>query len=206
VAAFGGVPGFRVMPGTYTARLTVGDAASLSESFEVRGDPRIDAANTDFAANQRFLSTIADALVELHSGVNDIRDVRDQVNSVVQQARDAELPGAEALDDAGQVLADSIGVLEEVMFQKRRQTQQDMVAYAGMLDTQLGTLGGEVDGTDLPPNAGAAERLGDLETEWSAARAMLNRVLGDMLDDFNRLARESGVPAIITKSERRTVS
>jgi photosystem II stability/assembly factor-like uncharacterized protein len=206
VAAFGGVPGFRVMPGTYTARLRLGDAASLSESFEVRGDPRIDAADTDFAANQRFLSTIADALVELHGGVNDIRDVRDQVNSVVQQARDAELPGAEALDGAGQVLADSIGVLEDVLFQKRRQTQQDMVAYAGMLDTQLGTLGGEVDGTDLPPNAGAAERLGDLETEWSAARAMLNRVLGDMLDDFNRLARESGVPAIITKSERRTVS
>jgi hypothetical protein len=128
------------------------------------------------------------------------------VNSVVQQARDAELAGAEALDDAGQVLADSIGVLEDVLFQKRRQTQQDMVAFAGMLDTQLGTLGGEVDGTDLPPNAGATERLVDLEGEWAAARAMLNRVLGDMLDDFNRLARESGVPAIITKSERRTVS
>lgn len=206
VPAFGGVPGFRVMPGTYAARLTVGEGNPLSETFEVRGDPRIDASMTDFAANQRFLNAIGSAVTELHVGVNDIRDVRDQVDAVLGQARDADIPGLEALSGVGEALADSIGALEDVMFQKRRQTQQDMVAFAGMLDTQLGTLAGEVDGSDLPPSSGALERLGDLEVEWGEARAMLNRVLGDLLDEFNRLAREAGVPAIITRSERRTVS
>jgi hypothetical protein len=205
VPAFGGLAGFRVMPGTYTARLAVG-GETLTESFEVRGDPRIDPAMTDFAANQRFLNAIGAAVTELHVGVNDIRDVRGQVDAVVQQARAAGLPAADDLAELGTTLTDSIGVLEDVMFQKRRQTQQDMVAFAGMLDTQLGTLAGEVDGSDLPPSAGAEVRLADLEVEWGEARAMLNRVLGDLLNDFNRLARESGVPAVITRSERRTVS
>ncbi|MDH3734559.1 MAG: glycosyl hydrolase [Gemmatimonadota bacterium] len=205
VPAFGGVPGFRVMPGTYQARLTVA-ANAMTETFEVRGDPRIDPSMTDFAANQRFLNAIGAAVTELHVGVNDIRDVREQIGAVLAQAGDADLTGLEALTEAGEALTDSIGVLEDVMFQKRRRTQQDMVAFAGMLDTQLGTLAGEVDGTDLPPTGGALERLGDLEVEWGEARAMLGRVLGDLLDDFNRLAREAGVPAIITRSERRTVS
>jgi hypothetical protein len=129
-----------------------------------------------------------------------------QVNAIVSGARDADLAAADALAEAGTALADSITALEDVMIQKRRRTQQDMVAFAGLLDTQLSSLAGEVDGTDLPPTAGAEERLSDLEVEWTDARARLGRVLGDMLDAFNRLARESGVPAIITKSERRTVS
>lgn len=206
VGAFGGVQGFRVMPGSYTATLSVGDAGPLTAAFEVRGDPRVDPAETDFAASQRFLNAIHDALVELHKGVNEIRDVRDQVEAVVEQAERAELSGADALEEAGTELADAIGELEDVLFQKQRRTQQDMVAFAGLLDTQLGTLAGEVDGTDLAPNAGALERLSDLEVEWSDARAQLDHVLGEMLDAFNRLARDAGVPAIITRSERRTVS
>ena len=206
VAAFGGVPGFRVMPGTYTVRLSVGDAAPLSAALEVRGDPRIPPEETDFAANQRFLNAIDAALTELHTGVNDIRDVRGQVKAVLEQARAAELPAADELDESGAELTEAIDALEDLMFQKRRQTQQDMVAFKGLLDTQLGTLAGEVDGTDLPPTAGATERLADLEVEWAAARAELGRVLGEMLDSFNRLARDSGVPAIITRSGRRTVS
>ena len=205
VPAFGGAAGFRVMPGTYVVRLTVGDD-EWAHNLQVHGDPRIDPSMTDFTANQSFLNAIGTALTELHVGVNDIRDVREQVGTVLEQAGAAGIQGLEALETAGEALSDSIDVLEDVLFQKRRQTQQDMVAFAGMLDTQLGTLAGEVDGTDLPPTRGALERLEDLEVEWGEARAMLTRVLGDLLDEFNRLAREAGVPAIITRSERRTVS
>ncbi|MCG8467248.1 MAG: glycosyl hydrolase [Gemmatimonadetes bacterium] len=203
---FGDAGGYRVLPGRYTARLTVGDAPSLSESFEVRGDPRIPAAQTDFAANRRFLETVFRSIAELHDGVNDIRDVRAQVNDVVARANDAELPAASALDEAGSALADSITALEDRLFQKRRAAQQDMVAYVGLLNMQLTALMGEVDGSDLPPSAGARERLEDLMSEWGDARARLDRVLGELLDAFNRLARDAGVPMIITRSQRRTVS
>ena len=104
------------------------------------------------------------------------------------------------------MLADSITALEDLLFQKRRQAQQDMVAYEGLLNMQLNSLIGEVDGSDLPPTAGALERLSDLEAEWSEARAALDYVLGEMLDSFNQLARDSGVPAIIIRMQRRTVS
>ncbi len=203
---FGDAQGYRVMPGTYSARLTVGDAPAQTESFEVYGDPRIPASETDFVASGRFLESVFGAIVDLHVGLNDIRDVRAQVNAVVGQASDAGLSGAEALGAAGAALADSITVLEDRLFQKRRAAQQDMVAYEGLLNMQLTALMGEVDGSDLPPRAGVLERWGDLEAEWVVEEAALSRVLGEMLDAFNQLARDSGVPAIITRSRPRAVS
>jgi len=203
---FGQAGGYRVMPGRYSVRLTVGDDAPQNASFEVRGDPRIPADQTDFAANQRFLATVFRAVTDLHDGVNDIRDVRSQVNRVVEGATEAELAGAAALEEAGTALSDSITALEDRLFQKRRAAQQDMVAYAPLLKMQLNALIGEVDGSDLPPNTGAIERLRDLEVEWGDAQAALSRVLGEMLDAFNQLARDSGVPSIITRRQRRTIS
>ena len=203
---FGDAQGYRVMPGTYGVRLTVGDVPPQTRSFEVRGDPRVPAAATDFAANGRFLESVFGAIVGLHDGVNDIRDVRSRVSDVVAQAEAAGLAGADALGEAGAALADSITVLEDRLFQKRRAAQQDMVAYEGLLNMQLTALIGEVDGSDLPPRAGVLERWGDLEAEWVVEEAALERVLGDMLDAFNRLARESGVPAVITRGRPRTVS
>ena len=203
---FGDAQGYRVMPGTYRARLTVGDEPPQTRSFEVRGDPRIPAAQTDFAANGRFLASVFGAIVGVHHGVNDIRDVRTQVREVVAQAGDAGLAGIEALETAGTALADSITALEDRLFQKRRAAQQDMVAYEGLLNMQLTALMGEVDGSDLPPRAGVLERWGDLEAEWVVEEAALARVLGDMLDAFNQLAREAGVPAVIARGRPRTVS
>ena len=205
-AFFGDAPGYRVMPGRYGVRLTVGDAPPQTQSFEVRGDPRIPASATDFAANGRFLESVFGAIVGLHSGVNDIRDVRAQVTAVIGQATEAGLSGAEALEAAGTVLADSITVLEDRLFQKRRAAQQDMVAYEGLLNMQLTALMGEVDGSDLPPRAGVLERWNDLEAEWVVEEAALVRVLGEMLDAFNQLARDSGVPAVITRTRPRAVS
>ncbi|WP_420449919.1 WD40/YVTN/BNR-like repeat-containing protein [Candidatus Palauibacter sp.] len=205
-AFFGDAQGYRVMPGTYGARLTVGDAPPQTRSFEVRGDPRIPASQTDFAANGRFLESVFGAVVNLHIGLNDIRDVRAQVNAVVGQAAEAGLSGAEALEAAGMTLADSITVLEDRLFQKRRAAQQDMVAYEALLNMQLTSLMGEVDGSDLPPRAGVLERWGDLEAEWIVEEAALSRVLGEMLDAFNQLARDSGVPAVITRGRPRAVS
>ncbi|WP_419950634.1 hypothetical protein [Candidatus Palauibacter sp.] len=194
------------MPGTYSARLTVGDAPSQTRSFEVRGDPRIPVAETDFAANGRFLESVFGAIVGLRDGLNDIRDVRSQVNAVTGQASEAGLSGAETLQAAGAVLADSITALEDRLFQKRRAAQQDMVAYEGLLNMQLTSLMGEVDGSDLPPRAGVLERWNDLEAEWAVEEAALVRVLGEMLDEFNQLARDSGVPAVIMRGRPRAVS
>ncbi|MCE2531279.1 MAG: glycosyl hydrolase, partial [Acidimicrobiia bacterium] len=105
---FGEAQGYRVTPGTYGARLTVGDAPAQTRAFEVRGDPRIPSTETDFAANERFLESVFGAIVDLHVGLNDIRDVRAQVDAVVGQASEAGLSGAEALEAAGTALTDSI--------------------------------------------------------------------------------------------------
>ena len=65
---FGDAQGYRVMPGRYSARLTVGEAPAQTREFEVRGDPRIPASQTDFVASGRFLESVFEVVVVLHGG------------------------------------------------------------------------------------------------------------------------------------------
>ncbi len=201
--AFGGVSSYRVMPGTYTVRLSVGETVATA-TLEVRGDPRLDPGETDFAANKEFLGTLARHIEELHQGVRDLRGVREQVGSLLE--RTDEVEGGDTIEEAGSALSDSLSAVEDRIVQTRRRTQQDMVNFAPLLATHLSTLMGEVDGTDLPPTAGARERLDDLGGEWAREKAALDHALGELLDAFNQLVREAGIPAVILRRERRAVS
>ena len=201
-AFFGMAAGYRVMPGTYSARLTVNGEALPEKQFRVTGDPRTPESEKDYAANRQFLEDVFGAVSELHDGVIDLRDARVKAAEVTDRVRRAEIPDADELLAAGAELADSINAAEDRLFQKRRGAQQDMVAYEGLLNMQLSALIGEVDGTDLPPTRGALDRFEDLRVQWESERAAIANILGAMLDRFNDLARQAGVPAVITPSPR----
>ncbi len=203
---FAEAPGYRVLPGAYMVRLTVGEGPALERPLRVEGDPRIPEAETDFDRNEAFLKDVFDAIRGVHEGVGDMGSVKTQVEEIVRRVTDAELPGDEELRESGSALTDSIGALEGRLFQMRRAAQQDMVAYVGLLKMQLTALVGEVDGSDLPPREGVLERWRDLEAEWATERAALEHVFGEMLDEFNRLVRDTGIPAVITRRARRAVS
>jgi len=76
-------PGRRpmVLPGSYTARLTV-DGQSSSTPVEVRLDPRVTVSRADLEEQLAFALALREDLNRLSGIVRDLRSVRDQVKAV----------------------------------------------------------------------------------------------------------------------------
>ncbi len=185
--------GYRSMPGTYTARLTVGDS-TLTQGFEVLADPRLEPGVADYRASELFLRKVYDSLVALRESVKQIRSVRDQASALIE--RTADQPGGDEIGEAGGKLVDSLTAIEERLVQVKRETQQDRVNFPPTLNDMLLGLQGQVDNTDFPPTAGALLRLDELSADWNKEKTELQRLMGEDLEAFNTLIREKGVPAV----------
>ena len=62
----GGTLGPRVLPGTYQAKLTVGDQPPVTTSFEIRQDPRSTSTAADLKAQFDFVTSVHDKLSEVN--------------------------------------------------------------------------------------------------------------------------------------------
>ncbi len=194
IRQLGGSQGHRILPGTYTARLTVSESA-MTQDFDVLGDPRLEPGVADYRASGEFLLKVYEQVVELRESVRQIRSVREQISELVE--RTAERQGGDEIGEMGKALVDSLTSLEERLVQVNYQTQQDRVNFPPRLNDMLNGLQGELDNTDYPPTAGALSRLDELSADWSRERAELERLLAEDLEALNALVRENGVPAVV---------
>jgi hypothetical protein len=75
----GNTSGPRAVPGSYQVKLTV-DGKTLSESFEVRKDPRVPTTQEEFQKQFDLLAKIRDRFSENSNAIINIRDVKRQVD------------------------------------------------------------------------------------------------------------------------------
>src|SRR5207253_3462196 len=83
----GDTRGPRAVPGTYQARLTVGDK-TYTQSFEVMKDPRLETTAADFQKQFDLLVKIRDKFNETSDAVTRIRDARKQVDDITARVKD----------------------------------------------------------------------------------------------------------------------
>jgi hypothetical protein len=76
--------GPKVVPGTYQVKLTV-DGATLTETFEVKSDPRLTTTAAEYAKQLDLSLKIRDKLNETHNAIILIRDVKKQVDDLVKR-------------------------------------------------------------------------------------------------------------------------
>ena len=90
--------GPRAVPGTYRARLTVGEE-TREVSFRVMADPRVSATQEDFQAQFDFLIGVRDKVSEAHETVSAIRELKKQLTEL--EARVKAGPDDGSRGDAG---------------------------------------------------------------------------------------------------------
>jgi photosystem II stability/assembly factor-like uncharacterized protein len=189
----GSVTGPVVVPGTYQVRLTAG-GKSLTESFEVRRDPRLFTTQADFQKQFDLLQKIREKLTLTHEAITRLRDVRDQVKGVVDRAK-----GNKAVAEAGEALNKKLTAIEEELYQTKNQSSQDPLNFPIRLNNKLASLGGMVGGADTAPTDQALTVYEDLAGRIDAELAKLEAVLGADLDAFSKLVREQNVAVINVK-------
>ena len=186
-----------VLPGSYSARLTVGDQSS-TQSFEVIKDPRLESVTqADLVAQNELLSEIVAAFDEVHESIRTLRSVREQAKAVAERVTEAGYEGD--WTDQAKAIGDKLTELEDELIQSKAETGQDLLNFPPRLDDQFAYLYSHVYPAYGRPTQGDYERLEDLRAEVAPHLAAIQEVLDTDLTAFNEALRDAGVPGVILK-------
>ncbi len=198
---FGSLQGYRVGPGTYQARLTAGEVTQ-TQTFEVVADPRKNLTPPDFMEQQALLASIYETVDEIHASVAKMRQVRDQIKTLIAHTKGQ--PQADTVAASGKALVEKMTTWEEALVQPKQETFQDVINFPNKLNAEFIWLLGNVDAAGPPVTQGARDRHTDLSQIWDRYRAEMNVLLENDVAIFNMLIQEQAVPAIIVPTDAET--
>jgi hypothetical protein len=193
IALFGGpTNGYRVAPGRYQVRLTVGSTV-LTQPLEVRGDPRLTVSAAEVAARDSMARAINARVTEINDALLRIRDVKDQVTRFVDRAKDA--PNASAITAKGKEIGQKADTLGPRLSTKAA-NGQDIINFRNGMNAQYVFLLGNVEGNDVLTQP-VRERFAELEKLWGALKSQVDVLEQQDVPAFNKLLEEGKVEGVI---------
>jgi photosystem II stability/assembly factor-like uncharacterized protein len=187
----GGTMGPRVIPGTYTAKLTVGDQPPQTVQFEVKQDPRSSASAADLKAQYDFVMSVHDKLTEVNQSITRIREVRRSLTDIKKRVNDNKTVVAAAND-----LDKKMTAVEEALYQTKNRSSQDPLNFPIRLNDKLAGVGDSAATGSFAPTAQHIAVRDELVAQIDAELAKLKAIWDTDLPAFNKLVRDQNVPAV----------
>jgi len=184
----GSLTGPRVPPGTYTVRLTV-DGNAQTQSFEVKGDPRLTTTPEEYTKQVTLALQIRDKLSDTNQGVIRIREIRKQLDEYARR-------DDKRVADAAKALTQKLTAVEEELYQTKNRASEDPLNFPIKLNNKLAHVLGLVEGSDDQPTQQSYMVYEDLATRVNGQLKALDGLLTSDLSAFNKLIHDSNVPAI----------
>lgn len=188
------VDGYVIAPGTYTARLSVGDD-SFEQSFSVAWDPRLDIAPTLISEQTTMVGQAFDMLAELQQSVISMRKAKKQAKTIAEANDDHE-----ALKAAGDAAVEAIEAWEKGLINTEREFFQDVLNWPDKLHSDLQFLVGSLNGGIPPVNAGTKQRFEDVAAIYRDAMMARDAVVSGEIAAFNQAFADSGRAAVAVPS------
>lgn len=188
------VDGYIVGPGTYTARLTVGDN-TFDQSFNVAWDPRLDTPASQITEQTELAGQAFNMLAELQQSVISMRKAKKQAKTIAGANSDDE-----ALKAAGDAVVEAIEAWEKGLINTEREFFQDVLNWPDKLHSDLQFLLGSLNGGIPPVNAGTRQRFDDVAAIFRDAMAARDAVVAGEINAFNEAFAASGRSAVSVPS------
>lgn len=189
----GGIAGPIAPPGNYSVTLKVGEQV-VSQPFEIVKDPRVSATQEDFDAQFELLMKIQETVSATHGGVNQIRDIRGQVEA--WEKRTADRDDAVPIHEAAQTIKKSLASIEDELIERRLQVSKDPLHYPLKLNNQLTALASNVASADARPTKQEYEVFEILKSRTGTQLDALRDLIENDLARFNRLIAEASLPLV----------
>ena len=191
---FGAPPrGPYVLPGTYTARLTV-DGKSQDVDVEVTVDPLVVVLDGTLEAQHEAASKLAD----LQSQVNDALRGFDALAAQRTARRDtAKLLKVELSDELEASWKAHEEAAEELLGKITRVEGKPFWSQGPRLIERLGQLFGNIDGQFAAPTAAQMEFLAELETETAEVMAEVQAFFEGDVTLFSEELEAAGLPGLL---------
>ncbi|MDX5478327.1 MAG: glycosyl hydrolase, partial [Cyclobacteriaceae bacterium] len=192
---YGDYSGHRLAPGKYVARLTF-EGVSTEASIEVVQDPNLkNVSPQDWIAQQYLLEKASTLLTEIHQSVNDMRNVKSQLehhNSLLKNREDSK-----ELLTSGEELIKKLTDWESKIVETRQSNFQDVINFPSQLNAQFFELKSAIDVHDPRLTDAVKGRLGELEATWNSYQVVLNGLIQKEIPAYNEQYKSKNIPAII---------
>jgi hypothetical protein len=183
------------LPGKYQVRLTV-DGKSQTAGFEVTLDPRVAVSEADLRKQFDLLIQVRDELSRVYDVVNQIQDVRAQVDGLTKRLPDngtvkPMLIAATALDK-------NLLAVRDDLTQMKIKSNEDSLAYPQKIDSKLAGLAMAVgEGTDSAPTEAEYQVFEKLKRQADDSIAHWAEIQKTELADFQKLMAGQNIQAIV---------
>lgn len=181
------------LPGTYQARLTV-NGRSQTASFELKQDPRIEVSRADLEKQFQLESQLTRRLTALHNTVNEIRDIRAQIEAFDRRYKDA--PAWAPVKPIADELLNKIKAVEEKIIQTKMKSTEGDLRFPTMLDEQFIWLNWSVDATDAAPSDGQTQLFADLSAKLQQQLNAWDTILSQDLPSLNKAAEKQKISLV----------
>lgn len=189
----------KALPGKYTVKLTADDM-TVSAPFEVVLDPRVKTPIADLQKQYDTIIGIRKEIERVFGVARQINDLRAQWKSM--QAHLASNDSTKPVIVAGEQLDKKAQAIENELVEWRIRANEDSLQIPVKLDAQLSVLASYIAGdTDSAPTAAGLQRFEQLKQAVDKQVAAWNTLLATDLPQFQTIAREHNVGAIVMPTQ-----
>jgi len=189
----GSTEGPVALPGSYQVRLTVLDKI-YTAPLEIVADPRLSVTQADLSKQFELLLKIRDQLSTTNDTILQIRDLREQINTVNKHVgSDAQ---NKSIADAGKALNKKMTDVEEVLVQTKAKSGQDVLNYPVRLNNHFAALGGVVGSAETAPTQQSYEVYDLLSKQLDEQLAKWKEIVSTDVPAYNSLVKQQDVPAL----------
>ena len=191
-ADFRGPLSYRVRPGAYAVRLTVG-ATTMTREFAVLADPRVDVSTEGYAEKERLLETVYGQARTLRRHVAALRSIRTRAANVVDLLGESAAASIAPLHEA---LESRIDAWLADVIEEHDEHFVDAQHSATRLDVSLLEVMLFADLMDPPLTQGLRERADDVQRRWRTRDREYVEIVDGELAVLNEAISGMALPAI----------
>jgi hypothetical protein len=199
-----GALGPLAVPGKYQVRLTV-DGKSQTAPLEVKLDPRVNVSQADLEKQFNLLLEVRDELSRVYDTVNQIQDVRAQVNGLKKRLPE-DTTNKPILGAAGDLDQKMLAVRDNLV-QLKIKANEDSLVYPQRVDSKLAFLALAVgDSNDSAPTESEYHQYEKLKKQTDDYLAHWGELQRTDLASFQKLVAGQNIQAIVVPSSGRSAS
>jgi len=190
-----GARGPLALPGSYQVRLTV-DGKTQTAPFELKLDPRVNVTQGDLEKQFKLLIDIRDELSRVYDAVNQIQDVRGQVNGLAKRL--PEIGNTKTVLTAASGLDQKLIAVRDTLIDLKITANEDSLAYPPQIDGKLAYLAMAVGGqSDSAPTEAEYREFEKVKKQADDYLARWEELQRTDVASFQKLASEQGIQAIV---------
>jgi photosystem II stability/assembly factor-like uncharacterized protein len=189
---WGTLRGPKAPPGSYTARLEVGETQVETE-IEILLDPRIEGTAEDRQAQFEFLLEVRNKVDETHDAIRHMRTLKKQIGDLNSRLDTAVFS---AVIDRGNELDSLMTDIEKKLYQTKLKSNQDMLNFPIRLNNKLAHVASLASMGIYRPTEQMIGVKDDLTAKIDEQLDMWYEIRDGAIDEYNDLIRDSEVDFI----------